>query len=82
LILLAIRTFIDLTPAIILPVPILMPIAKGIGMAPVHLGVTLILALGIGQSAPPVGISLFVACSVGKAKMSQVPCLYCPFSPP
>ncbi len=79
MILLAIGTFIDLTPAMILLVPILMPIAKGIGMAPVHFGVMLILALGIGQSTPPVGISLFVACSVGKAKMSQVALPLLPF---
>ncbi|MBL7040689.1 MAG: TRAP transporter large permease [Pirellulaceae bacterium] len=78
-ILLAIGTFIDLTPAMILLVPILMPIAKGIGMDPVHFGVMLILALGIGQSTPPVGISLFVACSVGKAKMSQVALPLLPF---
>ena len=79
LILLAIGTFIDLTPAMILLVPILMPIAKSIGMDPVHFGVMLILALGIGQSTPPVGISLFVACSVGKAKMSQVALPLLPF---
>ncbi len=70
--LLAIGTFLDLTPAMILLVPILMPIAKEIGMDPVHFGVMLILALGIGQSTPPVGISLFVACSVGKTQIGEV----------
>jgi C4-dicarboxylate transporter DctM subunit len=70
--LLAIGTFLDLTPAMILLVPILMPIAREIGMDPVHFGVMLILALGIGQSTPPVGISLFVACSVGKTQIGEV----------
>ena len=70
--LLVIGTFLDLTPAMILLVPILMPIAKQIGMDPVHFGVMLILALGIGQSTPPVGISLFVACRVGKTQISEV----------
>ena len=78
-ILLAIGTFLDLTPAMILLVPILMPIARGLGMEPVHFGVMLILALGIGQSTPPVGISLFVACSVGKARIGEVVLPLMPF---
>jgi C4-dicarboxylate transporter DctM subunit len=72
-ILLAIGTFLDLTPAMILLVPILMPIACGpVGMDPVQFGVMLVLALGIGQSTPPVGIALFVACSVGKVRIGEV----------
>jgi len=72
-ILLCIGTFLDLTPAMILLVPILMPIAREtVGMDPVHFGVMLVLALGIGQSTPPVGIALFVACSVGKARIGEV----------
>jgi C4-dicarboxylate transporter DctM subunit len=78
-ILLAIGTFLDLTPAMILLVPILMPIASGLGMDPVHFGVMLILALGIGQSTPPVGISLFVACSVGKTRIGEVVLPLLPF---
>ncbi len=72
-ILLVIGTFLDLTPAMILLVPILMPIAQDtVGMDPVQFGVMLVLALGIGQSTPPVGIALFVACSVGKARIGEV----------
>ncbi|MGI6417938.1 MAG: TRAP transporter large permease [Thermoguttaceae bacterium] len=78
-ILLAIGTFLDLTPAMILLVPILMPIASEMGMEPVHFGVMLILALGIGQSTPPVGISLFVACSVGKTRIGEVALPLLPF---
>lgn len=71
-ILLAIGTVIDLTPAMILLVPILMPVALEIGMDRLHFGVVLILALAIGQSTPPVGISLFVACSVARARIGEV----------
>ena len=71
-ILLAVGTVIDLTPAMILLVPIFMPVAMELGMDPVHFGVMTILALGIGQSTPPVGISLFVACSVGRTNIAQV----------
>ena len=78
-ILLAAGTFLDLTPAMILLVPILQPIAQGIGMEQVHFGVILILALGIGQCTPPVGVSLFVACSVGKARIGEVVLPMLPF---
>ncbi len=71
-VLLVVGTFIDLTPAMILLTPILLPVAKQIGMAPVHFGVMLVMALGIGQCTPPVGIALFVACSVSKTKISDV----------
>lgn len=78
-ILLLVGTVIDLTPAMILLVPILMPIATEIGMEKIHFGVMLILALAIGQSTPPVGISLFVACSVAKARMGEVAVPLLPF---
>jgi C4-dicarboxylate transporter, DctM subunit len=69
----AIGTFLDLTPAMFILVPIMMPIAVGhLGMDPVHFGLMVIAALGIGQSTPPVGIALFVACSVAGARMHEV----------
>jgi len=78
-ILLAIGTIIDLTRAMILLLPILMPVAAGLGMEPIHFGVVLVLALAIGQSTPPVGVSLFVACSVARARMGQVALPLVPF---
>ncbi len=73
IIMIAIGTFLDLTPAMFILVPIFMPIAVGeLGMNPVHFGVLVVAALGIGQSTPPVGVTLFVACSVGKIQMHEV----------
>lgn len=72
-IMIAIGTFLDLTPAMFILVPILMPISVGqLGMDPVHFGVMVVAALGIGQSTPPVGVTLFVACSVGKIPIHEV----------
>ncbi len=70
--LLVVGTFIDLTPAMILLFPILMPIAEQLHMQPVHFGVMMVMALGIGQCTPPVGIGLFVACSVSGTKIGDV----------
>lgn len=71
-ILLAVGTFLDLTPALIILVPILFPIANELQMPEVQFGVMMVMALGIGQCTPPVGIALFVACSISKTKIGQV----------
>jgi len=71
-ILLAIGTFLDLTPAMIILGPILKPIALGLGMDPVQFGVVTVMALGIGQCTPPVGIALFVACGISRIKIGEV----------
>jgi len=71
-ILLAVGTFLDLTPALIILVPILFPIARQLHMPEVQFGVMMVMALGIGQCTPPVGIALFVACSISKTKIGQV----------
>ncbi len=71
-ILLAVGTFLDLTPAMIILVPILMPISRQMGMDPIQFGVIMVMALGIGQCTPPVGIALFVACSISKTKIGKV----------
>jgi C4-dicarboxylate transporter DctM subunit len=73
LIMLVIGTFLDLTPAMFILVPIFMPIAVGpLEMDKIHFGVMVVAALGIGQCTPPVGIALFVACSVAGAKMDEL----------
>jgi C4-dicarboxylate transporter DctM subunit len=64
-------TFLDLTPAMIILVPILMPIAVEIGMDPLQFGIVTVMALAIGQSTPPVGIALFVACGVTRTRMAE-----------
>lgn len=72
-ILLAVGTFLDLTPAMLILVPIFMPIAvEHLHMDKVHFGVLVVCSLGIGQCTPPVGIALFVACSVAGVKMHEL----------
>jgi len=78
-ILLIVGTFLDLTPAMLILVPIFMPIAVNhLHMDKVHFGVMVVCALGIGQCTPPVGIALFVACSVAGVKIDQ---LFRPLTP-
>ncbi|MFQ3548569.1 MAG: TRAP transporter large permease [Armatimonadota bacterium] len=78
-IMIALGTFLDLTPAMIILIPILFPIAKHIGMDLNHFGVVMVAALAVGQSTPPVGIALFVACSISKIKIGDVVIPMIPF---
>lgn len=71
-ILLAVGTFMDPTPAVLIFTPIFLPICKGFGMHPVHFGIMVILNLCIGTITPPVGSILFTGCKVGGVKIEQV----------
>ncbi len=70
--LLVMGMFLDLTPAVLIFVPIFLPITRSIGMSDVHFGLMLIMNLGIGSVTPPVGSCLFVGCGVAKVKIEGV----------
>ena len=72
LILLMVGTFMDMTPAVLIFTPILLPVAESLGMSPLHFGIMMILNLSIGLCTPPVGSVLFVGCSIGETTISQV----------
>lgn len=61
LFLLAVGCIMDVFSAIIIIVPIIVPIASQYGVDPVHLGVIFLVNLEIGYSTPPVGINLFIS---------------------
>lgn len=52
--------------------PILLPVAAAIGVAPVHLGVILVLNLTIGMLTPPFGVGLYTVATVGKEAPHKV----------
>ena len=64
--------FLHSAAAIILVVPIVMPIVHAVGIDPVHFGLIVTLNLGIGQQTPPVASVLVTACSVAKADIWEV----------
>jgi len=59
-------------PALIMTVPIFLPIATQFGIDPVHFGIILIANMGIGLFLPPVGLGVFIGCSIGKVTISEV----------
>ncbi|MGL4654193.1 TRAP transporter large permease [Cetobacterium sp.] len=72
LFLLIIGTFMDIAPAILIFTPIFLPIAKSIGMDPVHFGVVFIYNLCIGTITPPVGTGLFIGSNIAKVNVEDV----------
>lgn len=61
LFLLLVGAMMDIFSAIIVVVPLILPIATRYGIDPVHLGIIFLANLEIGYSTPPVGINLFIA---------------------
>ena len=53
-------------PAILLFGPLLLPVARSIGVHEVHYSMVVILAMGIGLFAPPFGVGYYGACAIGK----------------
>jgi len=64
---------IEIFSAIIIVVPIIVPVAAGYGINPVHLGIIFLLNLEIGYMLPPLGLNLFLASSRFQKKL---PTLY------
>lgn len=64
--------FLHSSAAIILVVPIVMPLIRAAGIDPVHFGLVVTLNLGIGQQTPPVASVLMTACSIAKADIWEV----------
>ncbi len=71
-ILLAVGTFMDMTPAVLIFTPIFLPIVVDLGMDPVHFGIMMVLNLCVGLCTPPVGSVLFVGCGIANISMTKV----------
>ena len=64
--------FLHSAAAIILVVPVVMPLVKAAGIDPVHFGLIVTVNLGIGQQTPPVASVLMVASAISKASIWEV----------
>ncbi len=61
LFLLFLGMFLDIFSATVIMVPILLPIAEGYGVDPVHLGIIFLANMELGYFTPPIGMTLFIA---------------------
>jgi TRAP-type C4-dicarboxylate transport system permease large subunit len=61
LFLLALGMMLDIFSALVIVVPLILPIAAGYGIDPIHLGMIFLANMQIGYCTPPVGMNLFIA---------------------
>jgi len=71
-IVLALGTFIDVSPAILLLTPTLLPAAQAAGVSPLQFGIVLISGLAVGACTPPVGTCLNVGATISRLPIGQV----------
>jgi tripartite ATP-independent transporter DctM subunit len=72
ILILVVGTFMDMTPAVLIFTPILLPVVMKFGITPLHFGLVLIFNLCIGLCTPPVGNCLFVGCGVAETTIARV----------
>jgi tripartite ATP-independent transporter DctM subunit len=61
LFLLVLGAILDIFSALVLIVPLIIPVAAGYGIHPVHLGIVFLATMQLGYLTPPVGLNLFIA---------------------
>lgn len=72
LVFLCLGMIMDIAPIILVVVPIMYPIAMGLGLSPVHFGIMAVVNMAIGQCTPPVGVALYVAMGISKQKIADI----------
>ncbi|MDD4896294.1 MAG: TRAP transporter large permease, partial [Atribacterota bacterium] len=68
---LVVGCFINPSAAIIIFVPMLMPLVKSVGIDLIQFGVITALTLMVGLLTPPVGLSMYIVCDVAEISISQ-----------
>jgi len=71
-ILLFVGCFMETVAALVIFVPVLLPVAMKIGMDPIHFAVMVVLDLIIGLTTPPVGVCLFVAANIARISLGDL----------
>ena len=72
IILLVAGAFMEPTAITLIMAPIFLPIAEGLGIDPIHLGIIMVVNMELGLLSPPVGLNLFVASSISGKSLGWV----------
>lgn len=70
--LLIVGCFMETLAAILILAPILLPVAKLVGVDPIHFGIIMIVNLAIGFITPPLGVNLFVAGGIARISLERI----------
>jgi len=79
ILLLIVGMFMDLGPAIIILVPVLVPVAVSLDVNLTQFGLMMVINLTIGLLTPPVGTALYVASNISKVPLSRLSVAALPF---
>jgi tripartite ATP-independent transporter DctM subunit len=71
LILIFMGSVLEGAAALIIFGPLLMPVARQLGIDPLHYGIILVIGMGIGLFAPPLGLGLYGSCLIGGVKLEE-----------
>lgn len=71
--------FMETLAAIMILVPVLLPVMYGMGADPTHVGIVVICTLSIGFQTPPLGENLFVASGIGGEPVERIVAKIHPF---
>ena len=58
-------------PAMILFIPVILPVAVKLGISPIHLGIIVVMTLAIGLVTPPYGLCLLIASSIADLSIEK-----------
>jgi len=79
LLLLFVGMFMETLAAIMILVPVLLPVMYMLGADPTHVGIVVICALSIGFATPPLGENIFVASGIGGSSVEEITARIHPF---
>jgi TRAP-type C4-dicarboxylate transport system permease large subunit len=79
LVMLVLGAVLDGLPAMIMLVPVLLPVAVQFKVDPLHSGIILIANIGVGLFLPPVGFGLIVAAAIGRVSVTEVAPVLLPY---
>ena len=77
--LLILGAMLDIFAALVIMVPLLLPVAVGFGIHPVHLGIIFLANMQVGYFTPPVGMNLFIASYRFKKPLTELYAATVPF---
>jgi C4-dicarboxylate transporter DctM subunit len=78
--LLFVGMFMETLAAILILVPVMLPVAYNMGIDPIHFGVVMICTLGIGFQTPPLGENLFIASGISNISIENISIRALPFA--
>lgn len=80
LFLLFVGMFMETLAAIMILVPVMLPVAYSVGIDPLHFGIVMICTLSVGFQTPPLGENLFIASGISKVSIEEISIRALPFA--